>query len=63
MATIDITVTSQFRFEPDAVYLLEGAGVKMKVFEQFEDKAVGKLKINCNLSFSSYLIHKSLENF
>jgi len=40
MATIDITVTSQFRFEPDAVYLLEGASVKMKVLEQFEDKAI-----------------------
>ena len=42
MATMAISVTSQFTFTPDAVYLLEGANVKMKVFEVFENKNIGK---------------------
>ena len=42
MATMAISVTSQFTFAPDAVYLLEGANVKMKVFEVFHSKQIGK---------------------
>ena len=41
MATMEITVTSEFRFEPDAVYLLEGANVEMKVLEQLRGQDQG----------------------
>ena len=41
MATIDITVTSQFNFVPDAVYLLEGANVNMKVYEENQGTKIG----------------------
>jgi len=37
MATMEITVTSELSFEPDAVYLLEGANVEMKVLEHLRD--------------------------
>ena len=43
MATIEITVTSQFSFEPDSVYLLEGAKIHMKVVEVYGNKKNGKL--------------------
>ena len=46
MATMPISVTSQFTFTPDAVYLLEGANVKMKVFEVFQSKQIGKYNPN-----------------
>ena len=43
MATIDITVTSQFNFVPDAVYLLEGANVNMKVYEENQGTKIGNV--------------------
>ena len=41
MATMEITVTSELSFEPDAVYLLEGANVEMKVLEHLRDSKQG----------------------
>ena len=41
MATMEITVTSELSFEPDAVYLLEGANVEMKVLENLRDSKQG----------------------
>ncbi len=46
MATMEITVTSQFSFEPDSVYLLEGAKIHMKVVEVYGNKKNGKLNLN-----------------
>ena len=46
MATIEITVTSEFSFEPDAVYFLEGANVQMKVLELLRDQKQGKYIID-----------------
>ena len=45
MATLEITVASQLVFEPDSVYLLEGAKVNMKVFETYKNKNIGKIEI------------------
>ena len=47
MATIDITVTSQFNFVPDAVYLLEGANVNMKVYEENQGTKIGNVDSDC----------------
>ena len=47
MATIDITVTSQFNFVPDAVYLLEGANVNMKVYEENQGTKIGNGNSDC----------------
>ena len=47
MATIDITVTSQFHFVPDAVYLLEGANVNMKVYEENQGSKIGNVNSDC----------------
>ena len=47
MATIDITVTSQFNFVPDAVYLLEGANVNMKVYEENQGTKIGNVNSDC----------------
>ena len=47
MATIDITVTSQFNFVPDAVYLLEGANVNMKVYEENQGTKIGNGESDC----------------
>ena len=47
MATIDITVTSQFHFVPDAVYLLEGANVNMKVYEENQGTKIGNGNSDC----------------
>ena len=49
MATMEITVTSEFSFSPDAVYLLEGADVEMKVLEKLRDDYQGK--ISCSIKW------------
>ena len=54
MATMEITVTSQFSFEPDSVYLLEGAKIHMKVVEVYGNKKNGKLNLNVTLQFITY---------
>ena len=55
MATMGITVTSQLKFSPDAIYLLEGANVKMHLLEIAHGKEIGeKMEIECLYINSMY---------